>query len=177
MKTMIKIFVTLIVVVFGVVTGKAQKEMKEGRIVYQITNIDSAGKKSMDKSKVGDITFRFHNNKQRIGVDNIGDTPNSWLYDMNTFEQCLLMNYKGINYADTNRQDYVSGRFHNPHSQDFVYLKEKKTISGYKCFKAEYKVRDDSAYYYVYYTKDIAAPLVYYNYLQQSALQYAVHFL
>ena len=34
MPTPIKIFVTIVVVVFGVVTGKGEKEMKEGRIEY-----------------------------------------------------------------------------------------------------------------------------------------------
>lgn len=171
MPTPIKIFATIIVVAFGVVNTTTQKEMKEGRIVYQITNIDSAGKKSIDQSKVEEITLRFHNNKQRIDIHNTGDDPHSWLYDMNTFEQCLLMSYKGTFYADTNRQDYVSGRFHNTHSSDFVYLKEKKTICGYKCFKAEYKVLDDSLIHYVYYTKDISAPLVYYDYLNFKDLK------
>ncbi len=128
--------------------------MAEGKIVYSITDLYALKMKVNDSTAPTDNIFRFKHSKQRMDVLKYGKLRVTLLYNDSTSEITTMIE------PDV-RKTAVVESYHSTERESlklpkktFKYLDESKIICGYKCFKAEYKVENDTNRYYVYYTKD-----------------------
>jgi GLPGLI family protein len=181
MKPHHKIFLTSLALLLVVIDTHCQTIITEGTIEYSVTNVFPNKKQPLDTFNKYTARFRFKDKKQRTDefLNNLltssqfydGKHPDTliWIQKEKTTDEKIVTKYKGFDSTKICPKE------------SFRHLKEEKIICGYKCFKAEYTLPGDTAKLYVYYTKEIAAPLssqliIYFFNLDGYPMEYNINY-
>ena len=156
-----KIVLSALALMLFFVNANCQTKMPEGKIEYSITNIFSNRKQPIDTFNKYTNVFLFKDKKQRTDEFLNGFISRKSYYDGNDPTTLTMVNSNNKVYEEV---EYTYKDFDPAKvcpKKNFIHLKEEKTISGYKCRKATYSLQGDTTILYVYYSKEVTAPLAF----------------
>lgn len=152
MKNLFKIALIASLFIVGLPTAEAQKALKEGRVEYEITDVQAESADAlMMKGTLINVYFNEKNTKMNLQMMG-GMVTMDILTETATKKNTLLMNMMGrkvqVNQPDTEETADTETK----NDFDITYDKsDKKEIAGRKCIKATLidKINNDTIRMYV----------------------------
>ena len=132
----------------------------EGEIYYSSYFNDTATLTQMDSMYIGKSIFSYKEGKSRYDfISNRKDTI-IIMYNEKTCKYAVLVDREGQRTAFVNPHLNLDSMNHKRPHHKFEYSNETKVIGNFICKKAEIQNKNEKTKRYVYYTKEINAPLV-----------------
>jgi hypothetical protein len=161
-------------------TGTAQKTLKEGSVIYELTNIESDAPEAQ-MMKGSRVNIYFNKKKQKFEMSMMGGLVEITSFtDLNTEESTMLTNVMGnkamvkMSKEETEKQKEKNQK---PEFEVTFDKSDKKEIVGYKCYKAVLKDKDGTTIT-TYVTDEIKTKLEFFNQmfpgLEAFPLEYSI---
>jgi len=163
MKTLLFIGSLFLMLSFGLMKVNGQTKMTEGRIVYSYSMIGKPPPYAVDTSLCKEKVFRFNANKQRLDCISYNNDTTTEIYNDTTGEIIELANNNGQKTATLYLYQPLALLKTQGRKTKFTNFADTVIIQGYKCYSAYRQVEGDGAIYFVDYTKEIIAPVIYYD--------------
>lgn len=165
MKIFLKI-TSIAVLLFSLsFTSEAQKTVKEGSVIYELTNIESDAPE-VQMMKGSRMNIYFNKKKQKFEMNMMGGLMEIiTITDLGTEESTMLTNIMGnksMVKMTKEEAEKQKGKGEKPDYEISFDKKDKKEIAGYKCYKAMLKSKDGGVVN-TYVTDEIKTNLKFFN--------------
>jgi len=160
MKSLLKLFLTVLTLMFVVSCNTTPDCATEGTISYSAKFNDTDTLTQMDSMYIGKSVFSYKNGKSRYDFISIRKDTIIIMYNEKSHKYAVLVNREGQRTAFVNPHLNLDSMDHKRARHKFEYSDETKIIGNFKCKKAEVLNKNEKTKRYVYYTQEINAPLV-----------------
>jgi hypothetical protein len=159
-KTFSKLFLFATILIFFIRCNDTRTYETEGAFYYTSKFNDTTQLNGMDSMFIGKSIFSFKGEKSRYDFISIRQDTIIIMYNEKTHKYAVLVNREGQCTAFVNPHLNLDSMNHKRPKHKFEYLNDSKIIADYHCKKAETINKNEKKKRYIYYTKDIKAPLV-----------------